>query len=63
LRTVEVAGGGDLLLKRRASVASEPTLVVSLARSGESPESAAVVEMLLNEMSLSASVLPDSRSR
>jgi fructoselysine-6-P-deglycase FrlB-like protein len=44
-------------------VASEPTVVVSLARSGESPESAAVVEMLLNEMSLSASVLPDSRSR
>jgi tagatose-6-phosphate ketose/aldose isomerase len=46
-RTVEVAGGGDLLLKRRASVAGEPTLVVSLARSGESPESAAVVETLL----------------
>jgi tagatose-6-phosphate ketose/aldose isomerase len=44
---VEVAGGGELLLKRRASVAGEPTLVVSLARSGESPESTAVVEMLL----------------
>lgn len=46
-RTVEVAGGGELLLKRRASVAGEPTLVVSLARSGESPESAAVVDTLL----------------
>jgi tagatose-6-phosphate ketose/aldose isomerase len=46
-RTVEVAGAGELLLKRRAPVAGEPTLVVSLARSGESPESAAVVEMLL----------------
>jgi tagatose-6-phosphate ketose/aldose isomerase len=44
---VEVASGGELLLKRRASVAGEPTLVVSLARSGESPESAAVVEVLL----------------
>lgn len=46
-RAVEVVGAGELLLKRRASVAGEPTLVVSLARSGESPESAAVVEMLL----------------
>jgi tagatose-6-phosphate ketose/aldose isomerase len=46
-RRVEVAGGGELLLKRRASAAGEPTLVVSLARSGESPESAAVVETLL----------------
>jgi tagatose-6-phosphate ketose/aldose isomerase len=46
-RPVVVAGGGDLLLKRRASVAGEPTLVVSLARSGQSPESAAVVETLL----------------
>jgi len=44
---VEAAGGGDLLLRRRASVAGEPTLVVSLARSGESPESSAVVETLL----------------
>lgn len=46
-RSVSVAGGGDLLLSRRASVAGEPTLVVSLARSGDSPESAAVVETLL----------------
>jgi tagatose-6-phosphate ketose/aldose isomerase len=46
-RPVEVAGGGELLLKRRASVAGEPTLVVSLARSGESPESAGVLEALL----------------
>jgi tagatose-6-phosphate ketose/aldose isomerase len=46
-RAVQVVGGGELLLKRRASVAGEPTLVVSLARSGESPESAAVVETLL----------------
>lgn len=46
-RSVSVAGGGDLLLGRRASVAGEPTLVVSLARSGDSPESVAVVETLL----------------
>lgn len=46
-RPVEVAGGGELLLRRRSSVAGEPTLVVSLARSGESPESAAAVETLL----------------
>jgi len=44
---VQVFGGGELLLRSRASVAGEPTLVVSLARSGDSPESAAVVEMLL----------------
>ena len=46
-RSVSVASGGDLLLGRSASVAGEPTLAVSLARSGESPESAAVVETLL----------------
>ena len=46
-RPVEVVGGGDLLLNGKASVAGEPTLVVSLARSGESPESAAVVGTLL----------------
>jgi len=45
--SVEVMGGGALLLSDGASVAAEPTLVVSLARSGESPESAAVVERLL----------------
>ena len=44
---VEVQGGGALLLGASASVAGEPTLVVSLARSGESPESAAVVQRLL----------------
>jgi tagatose-6-phosphate ketose/aldose isomerase len=44
---VEVVGGGELLLRRRASVAGEPTLAVHLARSGDSPESAAVVETLL----------------
>jgi tagatose-6-phosphate ketose/aldose isomerase len=44
---VDVRGGGSLLLGSGASVAGEPTLVVSLARSGESPESAAVVERLL----------------
>jgi tagatose-6-phosphate ketose/aldose isomerase len=44
---VEVQGGGSLLLGAKASVAGEKTLVVSLARSGESPESAAVVERLL----------------
>jgi tagatose-6-phosphate ketose/aldose isomerase len=46
-RPVEVQGGGELLLSSSASVAGEPTLVVSLARSGESPESAAVVQRLL----------------
>jgi tagatose-6-phosphate ketose/aldose isomerase len=46
-RPVEVQGGGELLLCPSASVADEPTLVVSLARSGESPESAAVVRTLL----------------
>ena len=44
---VDVMGGGSLLLGAGASVAGEPALVVSLARSGESPESAAVVERLL----------------
>lgn len=46
-RTVEVVGAGELLLRRSAALAGEPTLVVSLARSGESPESAAAVEALL----------------
>ena len=44
---VEVQGGGALLLGASASLAGEPTLVVSLARSGDSPESAAVVHRLL----------------
>ena len=44
---IEVQGGGSLLLGSGASIAGEPTLVVSLARSGESPESAAVVKRLL----------------
>jgi tagatose-6-phosphate ketose/aldose isomerase len=44
---VVVSGGGDILLRSSASAAGEPTLAVSLARSGDSPESAAVVEMLL----------------
>ncbi len=47
-KTVEVCGGGELLLRGKASAAGEPTLVVSLARSGESPESAAVVQTLLD---------------
>jgi tagatose-6-phosphate ketose/aldose isomerase len=46
-RPVEVVGGGELLLRRRASWNGEPALVVSLARSGDSPESVAAVEMLL----------------
>lgn len=45
--SVDVKGGGALLLGAGASVAGEPTLVVSIARSGESPESAAVVERLI----------------
>ena len=44
---VAVFGGGEILLCSRASADGEPTLVVSLARSGDSPESAAVVETLL----------------
>lgn len=44
---VEVAGGGELLLRRRASIGGESVLVVSLARSGDSPESAAAIETLL----------------
>jgi tagatose-6-phosphate ketose/aldose isomerase len=46
-RPVDVQSGGELLLRSKASVAGEPTLVVSLARSGESPESAAVVRTVL----------------
>ncbi len=46
-RPVEVLGGGELLLRPTALVGNEPTLVVSLARSGESPESVAVVRRLL----------------
>src|SRR5262245_5151590 len=46
-KTVEVRGGGEILLRGSASAAGEPTLVVSLARSGESPESIAVVQTLL----------------
>jgi tagatose-6-phosphate ketose/aldose isomerase len=44
---VDVHGGGALLLGATASVAGEPALLVSLARSGESPESAAAVRKLL----------------
>jgi len=44
---VEVRGGGALLLGGTASVAGEPALLVSLARSGESPESAAAVQRVL----------------
>jgi tagatose-6-phosphate ketose/aldose isomerase len=46
-RPVEVQGGGELLLRPAVLVSDEPTLVVSLARSGESPESVAVVRQLL----------------
>ena len=44
---VDVQGGGELLLCPKAPVAGERTLVVSLARSGNSPESAASVRALL----------------
>ena len=47
-KPVEVQGGGQLLLYSNSSVSDEPTLVVSLARSGDSPESAAVVQTLLD---------------
>ena len=46
-RNVEVHGAGEFFLRSSAPVAGEPTLVVSLARSGESPESIAVVQTLL----------------
>jgi tagatose-6-phosphate ketose/aldose isomerase len=46
-RSVIAAAGGDLLLSRHASIGGEPTLVVSLARSGDSPESVAVLNVLL----------------
>jgi tagatose-6-phosphate ketose/aldose isomerase len=46
-KTIEVCGGGELLLRANASAGGEPTLVISLARSGESPESVAVVQTLL----------------
>ena len=45
--SVEALGSGSILTARRAAVQGEPTLVVSLARSGDSPESSAVVELLL----------------
>lgn len=45
---VEARAAGDLLLYRCSTARlGQPTLVVSLARSGESPESVAVVQMLL----------------
>jgi tagatose-6-phosphate ketose/aldose isomerase len=44
-RPVEVQGSGELLL--RPTALDGPTLVVSLARSGESPESVALVSRLL----------------
>ena len=44
---VDVQGGGELLLCPKASVAGERTLMISLARSGNSPESAACVRALL----------------
>ena len=45
--SVTVAGGGDLLLNPTLASAGTPAVVVSLARSGESPESIAVVQTLL----------------
>jgi tagatose-6-phosphate ketose/aldose isomerase len=45
---VEVQGGGELLLRSATSVAGGRTLVVSIARSGNSPESAACVRALLD---------------
>ena len=44
---VVVCSGGEILLRSCASSGGEATLVVSLARSGDSPESAAAVESLL----------------
>jgi len=46
-RPVDVLGGGELLLRSGELIRDEPTLVVSVARSGESPESTAVVRTLL----------------
>jgi tagatose-6-phosphate ketose/aldose isomerase len=45
---VEARGAGEILLSRSSSAnAGRRTVVVSLARSGDSPESAAVVQLLL----------------
>ena len=44
---VVVCSGGEILMSSCASASGEATLVVSLARSGDSPESAAVVDSLL----------------
>ncbi|MEO8130338.1 MAG: SIS domain-containing protein, partial [Bryobacteraceae bacterium] len=44
---VGVSSGGDILVNACASASAQATLVVSLARSGDSPESAAAVESLL----------------
>ncbi len=46
-KPVDVLGGGELLLHSGDLIGDEPTLVVSLARSGDSPESTAVVSKLL----------------
>lgn len=45
---VEVQGGGELLLRSAASIEGTHTLVISIARSGNSPESAACVHALLD---------------
>lgn len=47
-RTVQAVGGGDLVLFGSAAMpAGRPALMVSIARSGESPESAGAVSVIL----------------
>lgn len=48
-RPVDVLGGGEILISRSSGIPSGlPALCVSLARSGESPESVAAVRILLH---------------
>lgn len=60
---VDVRGGGALLLGGTASVAGEPALLVSLARSGESPESAAAVHRVLETEPLTKHLILTCNSR
>lgn len=49
-RTVQAVGGGDIVLFGRAAMpAGRPALMVSIARSGESPESAGAVATILDK--------------
>jgi len=60
---VEVQGGGSFLVGASAAVAGELTLLVSLARSGESPESVAVVQRVLETEPLTKHLILTCNSR